>query len=1045
MMLNRVATNNMGVEALAPGEALAVEDNIMSLSLSLLNSCLSFDFIGANPDESSEELGTLQVPSTWKDRLQNGAVMRVLFNLYKGCTTGRISIIPDAPPPVIGATGMDAAAVAKASAAASMMSRDMRVSVDRAKDVLECLSLVVSIRRSLFTSETDRKRFLSHILRGLVDVMRDRVGLQDPTLHHGFSRVLSKVKMTYQLEDLVRTDGYGEWVAQLAHFSVESLGQPLKYKNSLPYLLGLWSRLVGSVPYLRASTSAGGAGGGSAPTAAAGPLDPLLDAYVPQVVGAYVRGRIESIMGERSREALEEIAELDALEDELDALPTICRYVYEASSVTIGDMFDRLYGQFTECAAVVNAQVMSGGSQLDAALNTLHFMECRLAWVVAIIGAIVGGASNNGTGVIVGSYYVAAAGAAASTGEEVNDAALCRRVLMLMNAVEVRVSAASAGMHPTAAAQNPLVKRMRGDARLELAFLYFIANFRKAYVSESSGVPPASAEPRSSVSTAMSMNPFSKPLGKAHSSLLNTGPEMVVQADNDMSGVSADGPPSLQELYTNATGRSKVFYHLFLLMNMGDHVAVMTLLINKLANNLRLFPEKDDIIRRTLDVWNDLVYSYASARLLLSLNTIELLLRNHTEEHFPFLAAAGNSRHRTYFYSALARLVFVEDESEKFEPFIAPLVTTLEQLGRHIHMRNADVMRTVIGCARDWRGVFTAANNRANYVSLFEAIYPAHLKTLVRALEVFADAPAVTSPVLKCITEIAFNRASRVIFGPSSANGILLFREASSAIVTYGRHMAAVQPAHDPYATKYKGVAIALDLLTKSLEGGYVNFGVFSLYADPALDHAMEMVFQLVLGIPVPQIMQYSKLAMSYMKFLHTAFRSHTETILSLATPAFMAIIAALREGLDSVDMELSTQAASALDYLATFSVRNAKKEIPAMAALRAHLHAQVNMFEQLMRDLFHIVVFGEAQNQWSLARPMLSLILAAENVRPDCWREFKLLLISSQPSDAQAKMQDELERLMKDVTLSLEITNRDRFAQRLTTFRQNVRDFAKM
>lgn len=148
-------------------------------------------------------------------------------------------------------------------------------------------------------------------------------------------------------------------------------------------------------------------------------------------------------------------------------------------------------------------------------------------------------------------------------------------------------------------------------------------------------------------------------------------------------------------------------------------------------------------------------------------------------------------------------------------------------------------------------------------------------------VQTFAGTPAVTSPVLKCIAELAFNRASRIIFGPSSANGILLFREASNAIVTYGSRMlgfapvrvqrlnvmrelprayapcecALLQVAQNAYAEKYKGVAICLDILTKSLEGGYVNFGVFALYNDPALDRAMDVVLQLMLNVAVDVIM----------------------------------------------------------------------------------------------------------------------------------------------------------------------------------------------
>ena len=133
------------------------------------------------------------------------------------------------------------------------------------------------------------------------------------------------------------------------------------------------------------------------------------------------------------------------------------------------------------------------------------------------------------------------------------------------------------------------------------------------------------------------------------------------------------------------------------------------------------------------------------------------------------------------------------------------------------------------------------------------------------------------------------------------------------------------------------------------------------------------------------------------------------------------------------------------------------------------------------------ILVFGDAQNQWSLSRPLLALILAAELQRPDvrpgwadvgggcrtrrrapntrapasphsaprpsllhlprarpqCFDAFKVELIASQPSDARGRMGDELAKLMGGITRSLDVANRERFAQRLTVFRIAVREFA--
>jgi hypothetical protein len=163
----------------------------------------------------------------------------------------------------------------------------------------------------------------------------------------------------------------------------------------------------------------------------------------------------------------------------------------------------------------------------------------------------------------------------------------------------------------------------------------------------------------------------------------------------------------------------------------------------------------------------------------------------------------------------------------------------------------------------------------------------------------------------------------------------------------------------------------------------------------------------------------------------------------------------------------VANQAAAALDCFASFYVRHGKRAggegggggqpaagggasgaggpAPAAtaAAVRAHLAGAPGFFSGLMSMLFHILVFGEAANQWALARPLLPLTLAAEMERPDAWEAFSAELVGAQPSELRGRMREELGRLMKDVTRGLDVNNRDRFAQKLTVFRLAFREFA--
>ena len=324
-----------------------------------------------------------------------------------------------------------------------------------------------------------------------------------------------------------------------------------------------------------------------------------------------------------------------------------------------------------------------------------------------------------------------------------------------------------------------------------------------------------------------------------------------------------------------------------------------------------------------------------------------------------------------------------------------------------------------------------AAHNRATYQLVFDAIFPRHTATLTAALAVWWDVPAVTTSVLKCLDELCYNRGLRIAFGASSAAGILLFREASAAIVAYGSRVATLRPTpHEAYAAKYKGVSAALSIFSHCLDGGYVNFGVFSLYGDPALSSAFETVLKLMLAVPVDEVMvragvekplgaaagararalaaitprsgpdrrsgarlppapspapqAHPKFSLTWLAFLSNAFRSHMDILVELDTPSLLQIVQTLTTSLDSLEPEVSSQASYALDFFATYYVRNVKKDTPAMAALRRHLTVQPQLFEALMKLVFHVVVFGEIGRSWSLPKPLLSLILAAELVRPN-------------------------------------------------------------
>ena len=61
----------------------------------------------------------------------------------------------------------------------------------------------------------------------------------------------------------------------------------------------------------------------------------------------------------------------------------------------------------------------------------------------------------------------------------------------------------------------------------------------------------------------------------------------------------------------------------------------------------------------------------------------------------------------------------------------------------------------------------------------------------------------VTTPVLKLFAELVQNRSQRLQFDVSSPNGILLFREASKIICTYGSRILNVNVSKEQVSNSF--------------------------------------------------------------------------------------------------------------------------------------------------------------------------------------------------------------------------------------------------
>jgi exportin-7 len=159
-------------------------------------------------------------------------------------------------------------------------------------------------------------------------------------------------------------------------------------------------------------------------------------------------------------------------------------------------------------------------------------------------------------------------------------------------------------------------------------------------------------------------------------------------------------------------------------------------------------------------------------------------------------------------------------------------LVVMDRLLPLVNQRHDEVAKRITDVSRDLRGIISSTHNARSYSMVFDCLYPKYFPLFVDASRTWADTPDVLNPLLKMFAELVWNRSQRIVFDNSSPNGILLFRETSKAIVNAGSALLQVNPGDELYKKKLKPIFICYQLLARSLDGGYVNFGVFRLYND---------------------------------------------------------------------------------------------------------------------------------------------------------------------------------------------------------------------
>lgn len=298
-------------------------------------------------------------------------------------------------------------------------------------------------------------------------------------------------------------------------------------------------------------------------------------------------------------------------------------------------------------------------------------------------------------------------------------------------------------------------------------------------------------------------------------------------------------------------------------LGLNDESRLLSVFITKIITNLNCWSSSEPIIKSTLSILNELSLGFTSLTKIADLEEVKFMLSNHTPENFPFLSNSISiefMRYRTSFYSSLGRLLIESmrnGSEEKFDEFMMPLDMSLEQLRQVILVnpspdivQNQEAKRAFIGICRDIRGLAKEFVKPQYYFLLFEWIYPTYTPVIKRALEIWYNDPNVTTPALRLVGELVDNREKRNYYDSASSEAIYLFKEVSSLIVGFGEMLLTltdIQPANI-YQCKLKAISIIFKIIQASLRAK-INFTVFQLYGDPALNDLLQMFVKMFISI----------------------------------------------------------------------------------------------------------------------------------------------------------------------------------------------------
>ncbi|EKE42849.1 hypothetical protein ENUP19_0080G0034 [Entamoeba nuttalli] len=175
-------------------------EQLMLSTMKLMLSCLKYNFLGTNMDETTEDIYTVQIPNDWKNFFEDITFVQQLFNVYFNCKPPLTTII------------------------------------------LDTIGYISLIRKSLWARQADGSGLQHCLIDGASKIVQSGYGLDNSETRFVFCRFLDRLKTNHPIHQIITT----QHISCFSQFTINTFNNWSDNKNAVLYLLSFWNKVITS-------------------------------------------------------------------------------------------------------------------------------------------------------------------------------------------------------------------------------------------------------------------------------------------------------------------------------------------------------------------------------------------------------------------------------------------------------------------------------------------------------------------------------------------------------------------------------------------------------------------------------------------------------------------------------------------------------------------------------------------------------------------------------------------------------------------------------